>query len=297
MRIVVKAAHRHGMLVLTDVDGGRRRELQERIHQDCTNWAWTLEADHPVVFSMGVGGIHRCSKAAVFADEIFLGDPTGPATESSNRDPDFPSDQKGHQVLKGRNAYAMYLLRDVVFDQRGGLPHQDDASLMAGINGPLGHQEGESCRSRVVRAVGANVKNFCHNTPPYSLADISQIKLTFLDIAPSGILRTIIPHSNDVNRPPTRCITPSSGAATTPTGVRSQNRPLPTQVDPLGSPFVQDHPVIRSPLPTLPMWAILEPGEAGQSVPVSRPASPGSPAPQQAETPVFCHGAPVVRPS
>ena len=36
------------------------------------------------------------------------------------------------------------------------------------------------------------------------LADISQIKLTFLDIAPSGILRTIIPHSNDVNRPPTR---------------------------------------------------------------------------------------------
>jgi hypothetical protein len=43
-----------------------------------------LKVDHPVVFSVEVGGIHRSAEAAILADKVLLSDPTGPATESSN---------------------------------------------------------------------------------------------------------------------------------------------------------------------------------------------------------------------
>ena len=51
-----------------------------------------LKAHHSVVFSVKVGGIHRSAEATILADEVLLGDPTGPAAESSNRD----SDLMGH---------------------------------------------------------------------------------------------------------------------------------------------------------------------------------------------------------
>jgi hypothetical protein len=44
-----------------------------------------LEAHHPVVFSISVGGIHWSAEATILADKVLLGDPTGPAAESSNR--------------------------------------------------------------------------------------------------------------------------------------------------------------------------------------------------------------------
>jgi hypothetical protein len=45
-----------------------------------------LEAHHPVVFSVEVGGIHWSAEGAILADEVLFSDPTGPAAESSNRD-------------------------------------------------------------------------------------------------------------------------------------------------------------------------------------------------------------------
>ena len=75
-----------------------------------------LEAHHPVIFSVGVGGIHRSAEAAILADKILLGDPTGPTAESSNRDSDLASHQKVHQFLQRGNADAMDLLGNVVLD-------------------------------------------------------------------------------------------------------------------------------------------------------------------------------------
>jgi hypothetical protein len=125
-----------------------------------------LEAYHPVIFGMGVGGIYGSPKAAVLAGKIFLGDPTGPTAESSNRDPNLLGNQKVHQLLQRWNADAMDLLRDVVLDQGRSLSHEDNARLMAGIYGSLGHEKGEGCRRGVIGAVGTNVKYSCHKIPP-----------------------------------------------------------------------------------------------------------------------------------
>ena len=58
-----------------------------------------LERDDPVILGMGSCGIHRGAEAAVLPFEVLLRDPTGTATEPSNRNPDVPGHEEVHQFL------------------------------------------------------------------------------------------------------------------------------------------------------------------------------------------------------
>jgi hypothetical protein len=75
-----------------------------------------LVAHHPVVFSVSVRRIDWGAKAAVLAFKVLLRDPTGTATESSNSNPDFASNEEVHQLLQGRNADPVDLCGDAIFD-------------------------------------------------------------------------------------------------------------------------------------------------------------------------------------
>ena len=57
-----------------------------------------LVRNYPVVFSVGVGGIDGSAEARILSGKVVLGDPTGPAAESSNRDANIFLHQKRHQL-------------------------------------------------------------------------------------------------------------------------------------------------------------------------------------------------------
>ena len=57
------------------------------------------EGDDAVVFRMRGGGVNRCTEAAVLAFEVAFRDPTGPAAEPSNRDPDLAAVEELRQLL------------------------------------------------------------------------------------------------------------------------------------------------------------------------------------------------------
>jgi hypothetical protein len=75
-----------------------------------------LKAHHTVIFGVGVGGINRSAKAAILAGKVLLSDPTGPATESSNRDSNLAGRQEVHQFLQRGNPDAVDLLGNAVLD-------------------------------------------------------------------------------------------------------------------------------------------------------------------------------------
>ena len=123
------------------------------------------------------------------------------------------------------------------------------------------------------------------------VAGIPQIKPTFLDIAPSGIPSNIIPHSKGIKCGLIRSNSPFSYSNHRPAKPKIPKPLVYAQVSPW-EPLLR--PRNRNQSPMLLRWTSQEPAEAGQFVPVSHIAFPGSLAPQQAETPAFWHGAPTV---
>ncbi len=129
----------------------------------------TLESHHLIVLGDCISGVHGRAKFGILACQVFIRDPTGTGTKSSNSNRYFMTDQELHQLLQGWYADSLYLLCDVIFDQRGRFPHEDDTWLMAPINGSLSQKERKRSIRWVIGAVSANVKNFSHTTFPSGL--------------------------------------------------------------------------------------------------------------------------------
>ncbi len=101
--------------------------------------------------------VDRGAKTGILTCQVFIRDPTGTGTKSSNGNRYFMTDQELHQLLQGWYADSLYLLCDVIFDQRCRFSHKDDTWLMACIDGSLRQKKWESSVCWVISPLSANV--------------------------------------------------------------------------------------------------------------------------------------------
>ncbi len=80
-----------------------------------------LDAHHPVGGHRQIGEILGCDEPGILALQILVCDPTGLGTAPSDVDRDAVVNDLRQQLLKGRPAYTVYLLDDIVLHQVGSL--------------------------------------------------------------------------------------------------------------------------------------------------------------------------------
>ena len=64
-------------------------------------FSWTLKSHHLVMLGDGIGGVHGGAKFGILTCQVFVRDPTGMGTKSSNSNRYFMADQEIHQLLQG----------------------------------------------------------------------------------------------------------------------------------------------------------------------------------------------------